>query len=616
MGGVVEERPPERQGDQGLPIRGGGIVDIRHLEVLTAPTVDGQQAGVAAPMPTGGVDAGADVSSATVADGGGTVLTSVHVQLIFWGSAWLNSSTRPSFSEITGAVSSILTGPYMTKLSQYRGVGRGVLRGTTCVTNSNPPNPFTDQNVKDFVSNLIDGGTLPEPDDEGIQLLYCVVMPPMVNFSNRNVIGEHTYDTDYDFPFDFDKMWIAWVTNNGTLDGVTTIFSHELAEACTDPEGDAFQVQPTNPTNWNEIADICTSTRRVNGLMVQSYWSRSDNACVIPDGLPSWASLGGQINGGLTAIRNRDGRLEIFTRGTDRALWHQWQTAPNNGWSGWASMGGAITGRNVVASNQDGRIELFARGLDGALWHQWQTAPNNGWSGWVSMGGVIDDLFACGRNADGRLEVFVRGSDGALWHRWQTAPNNGWSGWASLGGQVQTLLSVDPNADGRLEVFTKGLDGGVWHIWQTAPNNGWSGWSSLAGSILDLMTVARNADGRLEVFVRGLDSALYHKWQVAPNDGWSGWASMGGSINDILGVTNNRDGRLEVFARGLDGALYHQWQTAPNNGWSGWASMGGAIADLLAVDRNADGRIELFVRGSDGGCWHVWQTAPNNGWNS
>jgi hypothetical protein len=27
--------------------------------------------------------------------------------------------------------------------------------------------------------------------------------------------------------------------------------------------------------------------------------------------------------------------------------------------------------------------------VDNALWHIWQTAPNNGWSAWASLGGVI-----------------------------------------------------------------------------------------------------------------------------------------------------------------------------------------------------------------------------------
>ena len=81
----------------------------------------------------------------------------------------------------------------------------------------------------------------------------------------------------------------------------------------------------------------------------------------------------------------------------------------------------------AVARNADGRLEIFAKGTDGAVWHQWQTAPNSPFSGWASLGGVITSDIAVGQNADGRLEAFVRGTDNAVWHRWQTAPNNGWS---------------------------------------------------------------------------------------------------------------------------------------------------------------------------------------------
>ena len=65
--------------------------------------------------------------------------------------------------------------------------------------------------------------------------------------------------------------------------------------------------------------------------------------------------------------------------------------------------------------NADGRLEIFARGGDGAVWHNWHTAPNNGWSGWYSLGGWID-LLEVGPNADGRLEVFARG--GSLTGEW------------------------------------------------------------------------------------------------------------------------------------------------------------------------------------------------------
>ena len=139
---------------------------------------------------------------------------------------------------------------------------------------------------------------------------------------------------------------------------------------------------------------------------------------------PMWQSLGGVITDPVVA-RNQDGRLEVFARGTDNALWHIWQVAPNSTWSGWASLGGVMASKVVVDNNKDGRLEVFVRGDDNALWHIWQTAPNNGWSGWSSLGGIIDGN-PVGSNMDGRLEVFTRGTDGALWHIWQKAPNSGW----------------------------------------------------------------------------------------------------------------------------------------------------------------------------------------------
>ena len=95
---------------------------------------------------------------------------------------------------------------------------------------------------------------------------------------------------------------------------------------------------------------------------------------------------------------------------------------------GWASLGGVLTSAPTATRNADGRLEVFVRGTDNALYNRWQTAPNNGWSAnWGNLGGVLTSNIAAARNADGRLEVFVRGTDNALWHRWQTAPNNGWS---------------------------------------------------------------------------------------------------------------------------------------------------------------------------------------------
>jgi len=321
------------------------------------------------------------------------------------------------------------------------------------------------------------------------------------------------------------------------------------------------------------------------------------------------------LRGIVTVGPNFDGRLEAFATGTDSALWHLWQTAPNGGWSGWSSLGGVITSDQALGHNADGRLEVFVRGTDDALWHIWQTAPGGGWSGWASLGGVITSDPFVSRNLDGRMEVFARGTDDALWHIWQTAPNGGWSAWSSLGGVITSDPIVAQNNDGRMEAFARGTDNALWHIWQTTPNGGWSGWASLGGVITSIPALGRNADGRLEAFVRGTDNALWSIWQTVANGGWSGWGSLGGIITSDPAVSHNLDGRLETFARGTDNALWHIWQTAPNGGWSGWASLDGVITSDPAVTRNLDGRLETFARGTDNALWHIWQVAPNGGWS-
>ena len=87
-----------------------------------------------------------------------------------------------------------------------------------------------------------------------------------------------------------------------------------------------------------------------------------------------------------------------------------------------------------MASNADGRQELFVVGLDRTVFHNYQVAPNSGWSGWASLGGGAASDPAVQTNSDGRLEIYVRGGDGAAYHQYQTTSTaNGWSGWASLG---------------------------------------------------------------------------------------------------------------------------------------------------------------------------------------
>jgi hypothetical protein len=167
----------------------------------------------------------------------------------------------------------------MSALAQYRNVGSGTLYDTMLVTDSDPPKMFSNDDVSNFLKDLINMQTVPGPNDVD-QLLYCVIMPVGVSSDQSNVIGEHFSPGE--------DILCAWVMNDGTLDSVTTIFSHELVEACTNPNGDGYQFDApgqcsASPINWCEIGDICEGIRDdVNGVIVQEYWSASDSACIAP----------------------------------------------------------------------------------------------------------------------------------------------------------------------------------------------------------------------------------------------------------------------------------------------------------------------------------------------
>jgi hypothetical protein len=124
----------------------------------------------------------------------------------------------------------MMASPYLTGLAQYRGIGRGFVRGSAVITTSNPPNGFTDGQVSSVIDGQITANTVPVPDVNN-QTLYCVVMPTGVNSSNTSFIGEHTFYTRSG-----QRIHFAWITNSGSLPRLTTIISHEVVESATDPE--------------------------------------------------------------------------------------------------------------------------------------------------------------------------------------------------------------------------------------------------------------------------------------------------------------------------------------------------------------------------------------------
>ena len=233
-------------------------------------------------------------------DLGGRKLTQVHVQLIFWGDTWKTNPgpTPPSAKSIDQAVFHIMESDYLLPLFQY-GVSRGSKALPVIVTSCNPPNPFQWGDVDTFLRSLLAANLIPGPD-QNADTLYVVIMPGgSVYKDDPGVGGQHGSSIYPVMPKPpMDNLFYAWILGYPTLDEVTRVFSHELAEACTDPIGATGVVGDpgscTSAFRLCEIADPCEGTSgMINGVTVQSYWSQLDGKCILPQTIipPLWSSV-------------------------------------------------------------------------------------------------------------------------------------------------------------------------------------------------------------------------------------------------------------------------------------------------------------------------------------
>jgi hypothetical protein len=103
-----------------------------------------------------------DYTVTSTTDGGGKVLTDVEVILIFWGSFWTTTPPpTPSSDPYKTAIEGILTGPYMSGLRQYRGVGQGQLIYTEVYTGSDPKDLYTDSDVVNLITDRLNNTSMP-----------------------------------------------------------------------------------------------------------------------------------------------------------------------------------------------------------------------------------------------------------------------------------------------------------------------------------------------------------------------------------------------------------------------------------------------------------------------
>ena len=185
--------------------------------------------------------------------------------------------------------------------------------------------------------------------------------------------------------------------------------------------------------------------------------------------------FGGHRGPAVDAHRRRAERMghhvlggrRLRQRHNDKIYSNWWQ--PWGGWAGEHEMGGWAH-KIDVGKWGDGRLELFSIGTNNCIYHHFQVAPNAGWSGEYLLCGATYGALTAAAWGDGRLELFFALTGNQIHHKWWGA--DGWSGEFALPGLAKDLATVTwPN--GRVELFYIGTNDATYHQWWTG--SAWSG---------------------------------------------------------------------------------------------------------------------------------------------
>lgn len=219
---------------------------------------------------------------------GGPLLSSVEVCPVFWGDVWAQPAERIISQYLYLFFESVLTSSFMTQLSEYNVPSYPIEFGsvTDIIT---IPHKFTidlvlDVVIRNMLRKQIASGTLPPINPNR---LYFVYLPPGVTvqkgvgLSCLTFCGYHDAIANSIFyavvPYPSCTSCLNGLSVN---DALTSISSHELAEAITDPVPGKGWYDNTN----GEIGDICAwkTTKLPNtNYLIQQEWSNQLNACSI-----------------------------------------------------------------------------------------------------------------------------------------------------------------------------------------------------------------------------------------------------------------------------------------------------------------------------------------------
>jgi hypothetical protein len=251
--------------------------------------------------------------------GGGPIIPNVQVEAVFYGASWTDTcdSSYPrqptTRYDIQKYLVDLTGSPYLNGLAQYTmtnaagqtvAPGRGTFLGSDTIKDANLPFVF-----ESWITTALDNdANLPTPDGNK---LYMVFLPENVTLLDNNgnrQDGFHSFHTDQAGHTRYYAIMASPYGNDAWQSGfhltpfqaLTAITSHELAEAVSDPMvgsndpsklGWQGSVTINGKTYSGEIGDIAANLlganqfSRLDGYVVQQYWSNIDFAGIAPGGV-------------------------------------------------------------------------------------------------------------------------------------------------------------------------------------------------------------------------------------------------------------------------------------------------------------------------------------------
>jgi hypothetical protein len=160
---------------------------------------------------------------------------------------------------------------FTTELGEY-GVGQGTFVGdgasggsacnaaTGCVLTASLGSQVSDNTLQRDVDNAINGGQLPAPDPAN-ETLYVILVPQGVTetgnagTSCQDFLGYHFVDSAMGFPYAIVPFCSNGIPGVANADVQTIAASHEISEASTDPQINAWDI--FGVPGGGEVGDLC-----------------------------------------------------------------------------------------------------------------------------------------------------------------------------------------------------------------------------------------------------------------------------------------------------------------------------------------------------------------------